>query len=869
MWSKYRLIVFFLFLAGSVPRVYGGFPATDLYLPSVGSAVGVAPWYTTVWVYNPTSSPATVTFYLLKRQPNPSPSSFTDVIPPGDVRRYDDAVQLMFHEAVFGALQVVSDQKVLVSSRIYSRQVGEGERQSKGQYFGGIPASFAISAGERTQVVGMRQTSGDRNVSDFRFNVGVVEVTGHACTVSLQLYDETGAPVGSPRVWSLGPREQKQDSAWNLFGVSMPNHRVEVAVTEGSGKVLAFGSLIANGSEDPSTVEMVFAESLLSGGGSGGAGTITGVVAGQGLVGGGSSGTVTLDIGAGPGIAVNADSVQIASGGVTAAMLADTAAVKSLNSLTGSVSLVAGSNVSITPSGNNLTISATPGGGGGDITAVNAGSGLTGGGTSGDVTLAVATGGVTGAMLAANSVDSSKIADGTVGTADLANIAVTAAKIGNGEVTMAKINQSGATTGQVIKWSGSAWAPAADGLSLPFQKTWAGGVAFDVNVMKDPLGTTVTAFQGTTSYSSPAIAGINNGSGPGVSGTSSSGNGVSGQSSTGSGVYGHTERTNSYQVAGVYGLGTHFAHGVWGKNTSDGNGVLGESQSGVGVRGSSSTSHGVWGETIGTASAGVVGDYRGSSSNGMAIWGRANTAGLAAQLDGPVKASCTRSGLPGLEVSHSAGSATAIKGRATGNYGVGVAGYSGTGNLGMGVYGVASDSNAYAGFFSGKVTVTGTLSKGGGSFKIDHPLDPENKYLYHSFVESPDMMNIYNGIVVTDENGFAEVMLPEWFQALNRDFRYQLTVIDSSDRFVLAKVVKEIENNRFIIRTNYGGVKVSWQVTGIRQDPFANAYRIPVEENKPAEERGYYLHPEVYGQPEEKGVDWRLRGEVVRSHQGQ
>src|SRR5262245_7688863 len=50
-----------------------------------------------------------------------------------------------------------------------------------------------------------------------------------------------------------------------------------------------------------------------------------------------------------------------------------------------------------------------------------------------------------------------------------------------------------------------------------------------------------------------------------------------------------------------------------------------------------------------------------------------------------------------------------------------------------------------AGVFGGDVTVQGNLdvignvSKGGGSFKIDHPLDPENKFLFHSFVESPDM----------------------------------------------------------------------------------------------------------------------------------
>ncbi len=43
-------------------------------------------------------------------------------------------------------------------------------------------------------------------------------------------------------------------------------------------------------------------------------------------------------------------------------------------------------------------------------------------------------------------------------------------------------------------------------------------------------------------------------------------------------------------------------------------------------------------------------------------------------------------------------------------------------------------------------------------------------------------------------------------------------------------------------------------MTGVRQDPWANAHRILVEEVKPDLERGLYLHPELYGQPEELGI---------------
>jgi len=161
---------------------------------------------------------------------------------------------------------------------------------------------------------------------------------------------------------------------------------------------------------------------------------------------------------------------------------------------------------------------------------------------------------------------------------------------------------------------------------------------------------------------------------------------------------------------------------------------------------------------------------------------------------------------------------------------------------------------------SGNLNVSGTLTKGGGSFKIDHPLDPANKYLYHSFVESPDMMDVYNGNVVTDKRGVATVVLPDYFEALNRDFRYQLTVIG---QFAQAIVGKEISDGRFVIRTNRPEVKVSWQVTGIRQDAYANAHRIQVEEEKPPQEQGRFLHPELFGAGAEQAVGYNGRSPAL------
>ncbi len=314
---------------------------------------------------------------------------------------------------------------------------------------------------------------------------------------------------------------------------------------------------------------------------------------------------------------------------------------------------------------------------------------------------------------------------------------------------------------------------------------------------------------------------------------------------------------NKFDVSGNATIGASYA----GFNVAPANGLLVEGKVGIGttsptarlqvVTGFTSdkgiyASSGLDNAIYGTASASnaIVGEVTSSSYGG--IVGINNDVGYAGQFYGY----------------------NAVSGDG-GN--VGVAGYGGnygvygsaSNNGGYGIYGSnGGNSLTFAGYFKGDVYVNGNLGKAGGGFKIDHPLDPANKYLEHSFVESPDMKNIYDGLIVTDSKGNATVTLPEWFGALNKDFRYQLTVIGE---FAQAIISKEIANNQFSIQTNKPSVKVSWQVTGIRQDAWANAHRIPVEQLKSGNERGSYIHPELFGQPEEKGVDWANHTETMKA----
>ena len=270
-----------------------------------------------------------------------------------------------------------------------------------------------------------------------------------------------------------------------------------------------------------------------------------------------------------------------------------------------------------------------------------------------------------------------------------------------------------------------------------------------------------------------------------------------------------------------------------------------------------------------------------SSSSSTIVATTTNPGSQVAAITGNASASGQGASWGVLGMSSTSGGAGTV-GLATGEQGSGVYANNGNANGGYGVYATAAggiavqgiaagagsggsflnystgdalftynQSGGYAAFLEGNVDVDGNLSKAGGSFKIDHPLDPANKYLYHSFVESPDMMNIYNGNVTTDAQGRAVVTLPEWFETLNRDFRYQLTVIG---QFAQAIVSDEIAHHQFSIRTDNPNVKVSWQVTGVRQDAWANAHRIPVEVEKAQADRGLYLHPELFGAPPEKSI---------------
>ncbi|MBX3032030.1 MAG: hypothetical protein KF809_17940 [Chloroflexi bacterium] len=349
---------------------------------------------------------------------------------------------------------------------------------------------------------------------------------------------------------------------------------------------------------------------------------------------------------------------------------------------------------------------------------------------------------------------------------------------------------------------------------------------------------------------------------------------------------GHTGVRGVGQMSNSHGVhGTSSARGVFGRTTAGlGEGVRGDGAgangfgirgvatgtNGIGVQGTG-TARGVIGRTSTRAGEGVRGEstrndgfgVRGvaTGTNGFGVHGAGHTGvrgvGSTAFNDSwGVHGTGTARGVFGRSA---ATNGQGIRGEATGTNGIGVLGRS-TGTQGTGVQreatvvvgtaaGIVGEgaANTWAGYFQGPVHVAGTLTKSSGSFLIDHPLDPANRYLAHSFVESPDMLNVYSGTVTLNGRGRATVRLPRYYEALNADHRVQLTAVGAPapDLHLASKV----EGNRFVIAGGTPGLKVCWQVTGVRQDAWAREHPIKVDHPKPTRERGRYLDPGAHGKP--------------------
>ena len=165
---------------------------------------------------------------------------------------------------------------------------------------------------------------------------------------------------------------------------------------------------------------------------------------------------------------------------------------------------------------------------------------------------------------------------------------------------------------------------------------------------------------------------------------------------------------------------------------------------------------------------------------------------------------------------------------------------------------LATDDN-WAGEFNGNVLVSGTVSGAGPTAVMDHPSDPDGSFLYQSAVVSSDRTTLYSGNVKVGKDKESTVALPDYFEAINGDPRYQLTVVGKQAQ---AWIKSGVKDNKFVIATDTEDVDVSWQVSGVRADAWAKSKPFKDSVKKTGQAKGKYLHAEAHGQKPEAGMHY-------------
>jgi hypothetical protein len=747
---------------------FAGFPSTETFLPAVGRVTGQggAQFYTTVWATNLTSVPVSFTFDILKQgQDNSSPVSFTDNLAAGETKVYENIVENKFSlTSAIGAARVTSTGEILVAERIYDQPPGADVGNTVGLFFAGVPKSFSISAGQSASIQGIDQGGAE----NFRYNFALVETGGGSPTVNVQLFDGNGTMLGQ-KAYVLQPYEQIQPNVADIFpGVATTNSRLTATVTGGSGSALIAGAQLANESQDSSGFEMSFRDQLL-GGGAAGVSSLNALTGAVSLIAGTNVTLTTV----GNGIKISAAG---GSGGG--------AGVSSLNALTGALTIAHGANTTVNVSGSTITIDAVSGSGTG-LTAVAHDNTLVGSGTAG-IPLAVAP-----------------------------NLVLTSAV--NDVIT----GNSTANTGLVFGVFGQSTSPSGGGVhgtnATEHSDGYLGGNDYGVfGTVTQGGGFGVIGQNSATGNSGyiggplEAVHGETNGSSYlGVHGISGNGTGVKGETTSAdlhdAGVVAEGPHIAVLALEGdpsftpfpaaVFADATGTAVGVYG-NSPGAEGMLGISGSSYGVHGISNSSIGVYGST----SSGGVAGTRGDSALGSG-WG----------VEGFNHTTNGHGYLGGFE---------------------------------YGVLGVAPTqggaSHFYAGDFQGDVAINGHLIVNGlQEFSFPHATDAA-KEIHLSSPQGPEAGTYFRGsgrIV----NGFATIGVPESFRMVTSDKGLTVQVTPMGAPAVLYCVKKDLQT--VVIQGN-SDVEFDYTVNGVRKGSESFS---PVTQNenfvpRSADDEGFTLH---------------------------
>jgi hypothetical protein len=255
----------------------------------------------------------------------------------------------------------------------------------------------------------------------------------------------------------------------------------------------------------------------------------------------------------------------------------------------------------------------------------------------------------------------------------------------------------------------------------------------------------------------------------------------------------------------------------------------------------------------------VNGSTSGTALNAIYVAGNSSTYGIFSEgtscaILGKSYVSYTGTGVKGQAAGFSGG--YGVWGESTNNYGYGIYGTSPTGGGGAGVYGsgwagLYGIGGTYGLYCVGAAYVSGYLTKAGGGFTIDHPVDPENKFLVHGFVEAPVMTNVYRGKVTLDANGTAEITLPGYYDATNENGDVTCSPVGQA---MPGLFPSEVVNGKFTLVGGVAGGKVNWTLLADRADKWAKENQPGTEVSKKEHEKGKFMHPHLFGHDDTRSL---------------
>src|ERR1017187_6842478 len=340
--ASFRAVFALLLTVVALPST-AGFTGTDVFIPASARQAGVSPsqFYSTLWLTNLSlGSVANVELQFFQRDTsNTAPITVPMAVAPGQTQKFENVVQTLFGlPSASGAIRIQSDQEILATSRTYDLPPGADIRDANGLFFAGIPQSLSIGIGESTQLQGVSQGGAE----DFRYNFGFVETAGSPVTVRINVRNSDGSLIAT-KDYPGQAYEAKQFAITDAApGISAVNARIDASVVSGSGRVLVYGTAVANGSQDSIGFEMSFRTPP----------RWAAVPSLNGL-----AGAVSLAAGANVTLTPGGNTITISASG------SGGGGVPSVNGITGPVTLLAGTNISITPAGGTLLIAAYSGGG--------------------------------------------------------------------------------------------------------------------------------------------------------------------------------------------------------------------------------------------------------------------------------------------------------------------------------------------------------------------------------------------------------------------------------------------------------------------------------------------------------------------------